>query len=79
MVPDIEEFLPTHVAAGQRELYTGKHIAVRRNVAGGVTGATRETLHDVFARCRRRSAEFFYVANQFLAMEDVLDVRPRNS
>jgi hypothetical protein len=79
ITPDVEEFLPTHIAAGKRELHTGKDIAVRGNVAGGVTGATGETFHDVFPRCRRRSAEFFHVAHQFRVVEDLLEFRPRNS
>src|SRR5580693_1825351 len=79
MVPDVEEFLPPHVTAGKRKLHTGKHIAVRRNVAGGVTGAAGETIHNVFAGGRWRSAEFFYVAHQFLVMQDLFEFGPRNS
>jgi len=63
----------------KRKLHTGKHVAVGRNVAGGVTGAARDTVHDVFARRGWRSTEFFHVAHQFLIMEDLLEIRPRNS
>jgi len=77
MAPDVEEFLPPHIAAGKRKLHTGKHVAVGRNVAGGVTGAARDTVHDVFARRGWRSTEFFHVAHQFLIMEDLLEIRPR--
>jgi len=44
-----------------------------------VTGAARDTVHDVFARRGWRSTEFFHVAHQFLIMEDLLEIRPRNS
>src|ERR1017187_9689686 len=79
MIPDVEELLPTDIAAGKRKLHARKHVAIRRDVAGSVTGTTRKTVQGVFARCRRRSAEFFHVAHQFLVMEDLLEVRTGNS
>ena len=79
MAPDVEEFLPPHIAAGKRKLHTGKHVAVGGDVAGGVAGTARETAHDVLAGRRRGSAKLFHVAHQFLVVEDLLEVGPRNA
>src|SRR4029077_6465213 len=76
---DIDELLLPEVAARKRELHAGENIAVGRNIAGGVTGAARETVHDVFARRRWWGAEFLHVPHQLLASEDLLEIRPRNA
>src|ERR1700680_4944608 len=78
-MPNVQKLLLPEVAAGKRKLDAGEDVAVRRNVAGGVTGAARETLHDVFARWERRGAKFLHVAHQFLATENLLELRPGNA
>ena len=64
---------------GKRELHAREDVAVRRNVAGGVPGAAREAVHNVFAGRGRRRAEFFHVADQFLVAEDLLELRSRDA
>jgi hypothetical protein len=78
-MPNFSELLPPQISAGQRKLHAGKDVAVRRDVAGCMTGAARETVHDIFAGRGRRGAEFFHVTYQFLVAENLLELGAGNS
>ena len=69
VLPDVDEFLPPHVAAGQRKLHAGKNISIGRDVSQGVTRAAWISFHHVFVRRRRRGAKFLYISHQALIVK----------
>ena len=72
IAPDVEKGLQSHIAAGERELHAGKNIAVWRNVATGMSGATWQGFEVVFIRTTRGGAEFFDISNQSLIPKNLL-------
>jgi hypothetical protein len=79
VAPDIDEFLPPHVSAGERKLHAGKNISVRRNVSQSVTRAAGILFHCVFGGNRRGRAEFFYISHQAFVMKYLTQFRARNT
>jgi len=75
VAPDVHEFLPAHIAAGQRELHAGKQIAVWRDVTGRVARAARKLLQDIAACTDWRGAEGVDVAYQIRVTEYALQLR----
>ena len=75
MPPDVDEFLPPHVAAGQRELHARKNLSIGRNVGQSVTRTARISFHHIFVRRRRGSAEFLDLPNQALIVKDSVQFR----
>jgi hypothetical protein len=71
-LPDFSELLPPQIPAGKRELDAREDVAVRSNVASGVAGAARQSVHNVFTGSRRRCTELFHVADKLLTMKDLL-------
>src|SRR5580704_4102789 len=45
ILPDVNELLPADISAGKWELHARKDIPVRRDVAGGMTGAAGIAIH----------------------------------
>ena len=62
--PDVGEMLFADVAAGERELDAGVDVTPRRDIGGGVAGATGVAFERVFVNCGRRGAKFFDISYQ---------------
>jgi hypothetical protein len=77
--PNIEEGLSSKISAGQGELYAGKNISIRSDVAAGMAGAARITLHYVVVRGRRWCAEFLHVTDESRVQKGLLYIGRRGS
>ena len=62
-------FCVRNVAAGQRELHAGEQIAIRRNIAGRVAGAARQSVQYIVANSGWRRAELVHIAHQIWLAE----------
>src|SRR5436309_3448223 len=69
IAPYISKLLSPHIAAGQRELDAGEDVPVRGDVGKRVARAARITVHNVFVRRRRRSAELFDISHQAFVLK----------
>src|SRR5205085_7630110 len=76
---DIQELLPSHIAAGQRELHAGEYISIRRDIAGGMPGAARVFLEIVRTGRTGRKAELVEVSDQRLVVKNAIEFMARNS
>jgi hypothetical protein len=47
VLPNIKEAAAAYIAGGKRKLDAGINVTVRRNIAGGVSGAARDVVQDV--------------------------------
>ena len=79
VLPDVDELLSPHVAAGKGKLHAGENISVGRDVSQGVTSAARISFHHIFVRRRRGSAKFFDVPYQALIVKDAVQLRAWNT